>query len=86
LCITPADLKQGIEFLGTQQRSDIMVLRATISHGRLTASFRMVIASQKVRFSELEHDPEKWKPVFRKDHAQTKRRDHDPIPFNRIMI
>ncbi len=21
----------------------------------------------------LEHDPEKWTPVFRKDHAQTKR-------------
>jgi hypothetical protein len=21
----------------------------------------------------LEHDPEKWIPVFRKDHAQTKR-------------
>jgi hypothetical protein len=21
----------------------------------------------------LEHDPEKWLPVFRKDHAQTKR-------------
>src|SRR6266581_1029789 len=21
---------------------------------------------------DLEHDPEKWKPVFRKDHAQTK--------------
>jgi urease accessory protein len=21
----------------------------------------------------LEHDPEKWRPVFRKDHAQTKR-------------
>ena len=21
----------------------------------------------------FEHDPEKWKPVFRKDHAQTKR-------------
>jgi hypothetical protein len=20
---------------------------------------------------KLEHDPEKWKPVFRKDHAQT---------------
>jgi hypothetical protein len=20
----------------------------------------------------LEHDPEKWKPVFRKDHAQTR--------------
>jgi hypothetical protein len=22
---------------------------------------------------DLEHDPEKWEPVFRKDHAQTKR-------------
>jgi hypothetical protein len=21
----------------------------------------------------LEHDPEKWAPIFRKDHAQTKR-------------
>jgi len=34
----------------------------------------------------LEHDPEKWKPVFRKDHAQTKRYDHDAIFSNRIMI
>jgi hypothetical protein len=34
----------------------------------------------------LEHDPEKWEPVFRKDHAQTKRSDHDPIECNRIMI
>jgi len=25
------------------------------------------------RTGSLEHDPEKWKPVFRKDHAQTKR-------------
>jgi hypothetical protein len=32
------------------------------------------------------HDPEKWKPVFRKDHAQTKGLDHDAIPLNRIMI
>jgi hypothetical protein len=24
------------------------------------------------RKSCLEHDPEKWKPVFREDHAQTK--------------
>jgi len=27
----------------------------------------------------LEHDPEKWKPVFRKDHAPTKKLDHDQI-------
>ena len=26
-----------------------------------------------IRISDrLEHDPEKWEPVFRKDHAQTK--------------
>jgi hypothetical protein len=30
--------------------------------------------SQAVAYSRvLEHDPEKWLPVFRKDHAQTKR-------------
>jgi len=25
------------------------------------------------QIATLEHDPEKWLPVFRKDHAQTKR-------------
>jgi hypothetical protein len=34
----------------------------------------------------LEHDPEKWKPVFGKDHAQTKRLNHDPIQLDRIMV
>jgi hypothetical protein len=29
--------------------------------------------------SLLEHDPEKWKPVFRKDHARTKRWRRDVI-------
>jgi hypothetical protein len=33
-----------------------------------------------------EHDPEKWDPVFGKDHAQTKKLDHDPIQLNRIMV
>jgi len=33
----------------------------------------------------LEHDPEKWKPVFGKDHAQAKNLDHGPIQFDRIM-
>src|ERR1700694_5930929 len=32
----------------------------------------------------LEHDPEKWDPVFRKDLLKTKRCDHDPIEPNRI--
>jgi hypothetical protein len=35
---------------------------------------------------DLEHDPEKWTPVFRKDHAPTKKLDHDPIQFDRIMV
>jgi len=28
--------------------------------------------------TRLKHDPEKWVPVFRKDHAQTKTLEHDP--------
>jgi hypothetical protein len=31
---------------------------------------------------EIEHDPEKWEPVFRKDHAQT--RDEITMRFNLI--
>jgi hypothetical protein len=48
---------------------------------------------QSMAFAAIEHDPDpkgrvsaKWKPVFRKDNAQTKRWDHDAIPLNRIMI
>src|SRR4029077_5355446 len=38
------------------------------------------------RACRLEHGPEKWMPVFRKDHAPTKELDHDPIQFDRIMV
>jgi hypothetical protein len=38
------------------------------------------------RFLRLEHDPEKWMSVFRKDHAPTKKLDHDPIQFDRIIV
>jgi hypothetical protein len=34
----------------------------------------------------LEHDPEKWKPVFGEDHAQTKKLDFDPIQLNWIGV
>jgi hypothetical protein len=34
----------------------------------------------------LEHDLEKWKPVFRKDHAPTKILDHDPIQPDQIIV
>jgi hypothetical protein len=38
----------------------------------MTHQHKETVAHFLVPFS-LEHDPEKWKPVFRKDHAQTKR-------------
>jgi hypothetical protein len=34
----------------------------------------------------LEHDPEKWKPVFGKDHAPTQYLDRDPIQLDRITV
>jgi len=31
-----------------------------------------VMVNRALRIATLEHDPEKWEPVFGKDHAQTK--------------
>jgi hypothetical protein len=36
--------------------------------------------------ARLEHDPGKRAPVFRKDHAQTKRWEHDAIQSDRTMF
>jgi hypothetical protein len=36
-------------------------------------------AAGSYRRLRLEHDPEKWIPVFRKDHAQTKSQSGMPI-------
>ena len=44
------------------------------------------VSQLNLRRRILEHDPEKWKPVSRKDHAQTTRKDHDAFPWKRIMI
>jgi hypothetical protein len=33
---------------------------------------REAFCGRSARARRLEHDPEKWKPVFGKDHAQTK--------------
>src|SRR5580700_11003771 len=43
-------------------------------------------ARSDVAVLALEHDPEKWTPVFRKDHAPTKKLDHDPIHFDWIRV
>jgi hypothetical protein len=42
----------------------------TMASARWTAS---AWPGQLTGIKALEHDPEKWVPVFRKDHAQTKR-------------
>src|SRR5262249_16479642 len=34
----------------------------------------------------LEHDPERWKPVFGQDQAPTQYLGHDPIQYARIML
>jgi hypothetical protein len=36
--------------------------------------------------ARLEHDPEKWEPVFGKDHAQTKSWSPTLIPSKRIRL
>jgi hypothetical protein len=41
---------------------------------RRPASTRLAQPAAEWEFAgPLKHDPEKWKPVFGKDHAQTKR-------------
>jgi hypothetical protein len=59
--------------------------RLTTSFGARTAAKAAELRPSLGRF-QPEHDPEKWTPVFRKDHAATKKPDHDPIQFDRIMV
>ena len=52
----------------------VAALKQELSHfarpeGVIMQSSSWLVTAQK----PLEHDPEKWVPVFRKDHAQTKR-------------
>jgi hypothetical protein len=46
--------------------------RARSSRQTSHASADIAMSGLSARFASLEHDPEKWTPVFRKDHAQTK--------------
>jgi hypothetical protein len=63
-----------------------LVLYQTVSFG-FVATVSMACQHPDCRLLQrLEHDPEKWMPVFRKDHAPTKKLDHDPIQFDRIMV
>src|SRR5450759_2041713 len=46
---------------------------AALGDGDMAHPARPEICHAPPRAGCIEHDPEKWKPVFRKDHAQTKR-------------
>ena len=49
-----------------------LLFRAARTSQRGVSLQRIALVDLDQRMSSLEHDPEKWKPVFRKDHAQTK--------------
>jgi hypothetical protein len=62
---------------------------------RARAPQKEIYEALSLRWEKLEHDPEKWKPVFnatnaktrlRADHAQANKLDHDAISLHRIMI
>jgi hypothetical protein len=44
------------------------------------------LASQAMAARRLEHDPEKWEPVFEKDHAQTKSETMIAIQSDPIVV
>jgi hypothetical protein len=39
--------------------------------------------SEKIMLQRMEHDPEKWEPVFRKGHAPVK--EHDPEKWKPVF-
>jgi hypothetical protein len=49
-----------------------LLVRIKTKVPELSAPIEVGIAQTLNIDAALEHDPEKWKPVFRKDHAQTK--------------
>ena len=46
---------------------------AEIAPEHFLPAFEQAFADHAAEIAAIEHDPEKWKPVFRKDHSQTKR-------------
>ena len=64
---------------GCRRTRQSSILRSASQKWRALPLWRAVTAGSSILPSqvsknriEFEHDPEKWKPVFRKDHAQTK--------------
>src|SRR6202035_5478854 len=57
-------LESGSLLCGTQGRP----------HGRLFTRYRRSTRTKDRLQQTLEHDPEKWEPVFREDHAQKEKK------------
>jgi hypothetical protein len=96
----------GAEEIAISKTSPLYFNRLTCRQGSGTGDFAITSSARMQSFPSwprsllasgdmLEHDPEKWKPVFprdkrgtrlRGDHAQTKGLDHGAILANRIMI
>src|SRR5947209_11095388 len=57
------------------RRRSPMELRFNRRVGRVASAASVASSGGDKR--HLEHDPEKWEPVFRKDHAQVEKRSED---------
>src|ERR1700683_2639033 len=66
----------------SRARSFIQFMRSRLSLG-IHRPRSFIAITMSVHYSPfhnpLEHDPEKWIPVFRKDHAPARNLDHGPI-------
>jgi transposase len=51
-------------------------------------NYRAIVTLAAIVLHHLEHDPEKWEPVFRKDHAQTRvgapQNTFEPLPAGHL--
>ena len=72
-----ASISKGNEFnLGSQRpgaSTDVTFTAAGEAQVFCAIHPRMKLTVRISDYLRLEHDPEKWVPVFRNDHAQTKR-------------
>ena len=77
--LQPVQVMAPVELIGKIRPVTITGLGTYSLHGILTRT-------DFARAPALEHDPEKWEPVFGKDHARTKGRSPALIPSKPITL
>src|SRR3979411_1051379 len=71
-CTRSKVVKRKLQAMQTRRRR--ITAESSVGREAFTCVSRLLQLGQRIRLEPLlEHDPEKWEPVFRKDHAQTKR-------------